>query len=323
MQDTDQLMNTATTTTTTVYKEDIHSVKPYLSYRNLLITLLLFGSLFTGLIVIVKFTSIDFDASHGKLLINRYTHITSTDPCIRRHGYYHHQCINSSTIANIDVASNKTIYRIAIHGDSLVSAPNYLYNFSANILKKISNRIPNLIFDIIVCGETAYNIAHVLLTLDEICLSYHPHSFILYGDSDRRAFEERISDYKSKTYLSNLDKLLHRLKNNGVVFIALAGPGLEGELPNGQNLDDYSAEAYRKANINYAKSHKIPFIDIRKALFKAEEDNKGGEYRYEHGLHGVCGYLTIDGAHPTYLGNTIIEDLIVTQLEKWYKTITN
>lgn len=242
--------------------------------------------------------------------------VKSENECIQKYGYNHYHCMNtSSNYTILQNNTNQTIYRIILHGDSLVTKPNRMYNLSNNIIIKLQLTFPTLLFNIIVSATNIDGIHDIIQTINQSCLVYQPHSIILLWDSDKTRFYSKDSK-DIQIYQDYLNILINLLKNK-IKNIAIAGPGLYGELPNGQNTVDRYLNKYQYINNKVANIQNISYLDIRKALFKAERNNHG-KYYYSHGSHGQYGYLTIDGLHPSVIGSTIIEEMICNQLITWY-----
>lgn len=180
--------------------------------------------MFLILINLLKFTSFSNNIilSRHRAISNTHIQVDSKNPCIIEYGYYDHHCIQISNVSNVYSSNNnKRIYRISLHGDSLVTRTNQLYNFSSNLLKQIQHTYPNLIFDIIVCANSGQNIKSILYNLDEQCLVYNPHSIIIFGDSDKEIFQKHLAE-DIKSYRDNLIRIINILKHT-VVNIAIAG----------------------------------------------------------------------------------------------------
>lgn len=93
-------------------------------------------------------------------------------------------------------------------------------------------------------------------------------------------------------------------------FVALAGPILKGEKPEGENAKDAQMDAYETINKEVAAAHHIDYIALRE-LFEDNEPTKG------KGVEEQKGKLTIDGEHPLQQGSDIIERAFLDQALRW------
>jgi len=92
--------------------------------------------------------------------------------------------------------------------------------------------------------------------------------------------------------------------------VALAGPILRGELPEGENYKDAEMDAYEAINKDLARKYRIDYMPLRQKFEAAEPDRAKSEKQ-------SSGKLTQDGEHPNHRGEGIIEENFLKQILSW------
>jgi len=222
---------------------------------------------------------------------------------------------NQSTILNYDYNSTiKSVHRIILFGDSLIGRPTRRYNLDTNILNRIRIRYPHLSFELQATGIDGNRILSLRRRMCQDVINKRPEAVIMYWDSD---VSDPSIDYIASQdgidrYTKNLIDVIKALKSSSVKYLAIAGPNLLGELPEGENARDKYLNLYRQINQLIAEQYNITYIDIRQAFLQADIDEEWNQY---------SGYLTQDGEHPSATGSKIEEDLFYKQLQLWYKHV--
>ena len=209
--------------------------------------------------------------------------------------------------------SKVTIHRIILFGDSLIAVPTESYDLDVSLYNRISNQYPYLHFDMISSGIGGNRILDLKRRVGNDVIDKQPEAVIMYWDSD---VSDPSIDYLSsqdgiEQYTNNLIDVITAFKNS-VKYVAISGPNLLGELPEGENSRDKYLNMYRQINRDVALSYNVTYIDIRQAFLDADRLK---------GWDKSVGFLTTDGEHPSEAGSKIEEDLFYNQLELWYKNI--
>ncbi len=129
-----------------------------------------------------------------------------------------------------------------------------------------------------------------------------PHGVILYWDSDVADRSNCMEESYLNSYLKDLNHVLNTLCHH-CLAVAVGGPTLMGELPDGQNKKDSNFNYYRNItsaaidayNAETGKKKKcgeIVYIDTRSYYFA----NLPPNWTHTHGA------LTVDGEHPNEQG---------------------
>lgn len=278
-------------------------------------------------IIIITFLLITTKYKHYFLIDNKIgeNHIKS---CNEMYGFNDLHCIQNSSISTS--LTNNT-YRIMLYGDSLIQKPNLMYNLSSNILNQLNVIYPKLKFDIIVSANNGNKINDLKTQLYKDCLSYQPHSVIMYWDSDVSIedIDYINSNITIQNYIKDLNDVLY-ISNKLITNIAIAGPSLLGEKSSGKNKYDMYIDKYRDINRNTAYKYNITYVDIRNEYFNLIDRyinqstlSSSLYYRlnYKKGSRGYYNNLTIDGEHPSMYGSFIEEQLFINQIITWYKNI--
>ena len=230
--------------------------------------------------------------------------------CNEKHGNFASQCPAGLSEAEYD-DNGVRIQRIVLYGDSLMSVPNEKYDMGRSVLDNIESKKSGL-FDIVVSGHNANQIASLKQKLPFDCLNYQPDAVILIWDSD--VSEHSVSDSLSTDIIDEFNETLEEvvvtiLDHIGNKRLAIGGFIMIGELPEGQNEKDPSLNVYLNLTSVMAKKHDLPFINLREIFQKADE---------KKGWSKSSGYLTLDGEHPSREGSDLMVAAIGAVLEAWY-----
>jgi hypothetical protein len=206
------------------------------------------------------------------------------------------------------------IRRIVLIGDSQVSRANKLYNMGPNILSAIKKRFPSLPFDLITSGLSNDMLPSLKNRVYRDCLNYQPDAIILLWDSDCTVpslaeFTENFFDQYTKMTVDLINTFKLKAK-----FVAIAGPVLYGELPDGQNPYDEVMNKCTLLNQIIAQQNDVQFINLR-SIFQAADKAKGWSKQ--------SGYLTLDGMHPSASGAALEERAFVDLITSWYSSVVS
>lgn len=215
--------------------------------------------------------------------------------------------------------SSKPVREIMLFGDSLVGVPEVKYDISDHLEKGIEKKEKNFDVTVSTSGENGNTVSDLLKRVDSDVLSRKsyggdslpvPDAVIVLFDSDAADVDEgskpaKIREAYKEKLITLLDKLTAKID-----YVALSGPILMGELPEGENPRDEQMDAYETINKEVASKYHIDYIPLREE-FEAAEPNKS---KYEAMKKGK---LTMDGEHPLHQGEAIIESSFLKQILSW------
>lgn len=162
-----------------------------------------------------------------------------------------------------------------------------------------------------------------------------PDAVIVYWDSDMKLEKPDWDEMQVETFrLEYKEKLYALLKylNEHIRFVALAGPGLSGELE--KNTQDQLYDDYETMNKNIAVSIGIPYIGTlphvsiyrllssmcilsQHFIFFYIDIRTYLKQQLPKGWNKVKGFLSIDGYLLNQKGHSVVRDSFVDQINDW------
>ena len=239
--------------------------------------------------------------------------------------------------------TGRKVHRVCFIGDSLTSDANARTDFIHNIVLRLRATYPQLAFDAVEAGHGGNTISDINKRLVKECLAYSPDAVIFYWDSDvsdlPKEYLERTS--VQNTYYNAVSWALQTVRAASVSRVAVAGPTLLGEMPDGHNIIPYDKDALldtfvglnEKAcsavNAAVQPPSALPwctYVHTRRAFLDQDKRFEGTGLHGEHPSDGLgqrqypfpSGYLTIDGEHHSSAGIAVVEKLFGDILVAWY-----
>jgi hypothetical protein len=247
----------------------------------------------------------------------------------------------NSTFSNL--FESKPTKEVVLFGDSLIGVPNHLYDLAPELEKMIEKQRPRTDMIITASAANGNTVTDLLKRVDKDVLERPnktppPDGVIVLFDSDACNDLDANDDAAVLTeYKGNLERLINKLQSkisnfkpfflnfklnsdslNNIHnfkisdYVALSGPILMGELPEGKNRKDAVVDQFEAVNKEVAAKLKIDYIDLRHEFQKHEPKSAKSEEQYE-------GKLTMDGEHPLRGGADIIKENFAAMILSWTK----
>ena len=207
--------------------------------------------------------------------------------------------------------NTSNVHKIVLYGDSQISITNRLYKIKDRLADKITTRFPHLNFTVTSEARSGQHISDLRKRMCKDVIDQGAEAVIMFWDSDVTSRQDHQSMSAIKAYVNYLSEIMATMRAE-VNYFAVAGPSLQGELPDGKNKNDQCLDIYEQINRNLSTIYNITYIDVRRIFMKYDRTTD---------WHSPSGYLTMDGQHPSYAGFLLLTELFFNQLEKWYENV--
>ena len=240
-----------------------------------------------------------------------YTILALTTTVILLVASYAYISVNQRAFESLNF-SQKGTREVFLFGDSLIGVPDTEYHMDEKIQKRLNRKYEHQEVTVNSWWANGAKVHELLKVVDKEVLDRRdlpaPDAVIVLFDSDAADVKEYTYDRSKirELYADNLRKLLTKL-TAAVPYVALSGPILKGERPDGKNPDDSQLEAYMRINKVVAKEFDVDYIPMREDFFDSEPKHFDKEK----------GELTIDGEHPSLFGMDIIKENFLEQIYSW------
>ena len=240
-----------------------------------------------------------------------YTILALTTTLILLVASYAYISVNQATIKSLNF-SQKGTREVFLFGDSLIGVPDTEYHMDDKIQKRLNREYEHQEVTVNSWWAGGAKVHELLKVVDKEVLDRRdlpaPDAIIVLFDSDAADVKEFNYDRSEIRgfYADNLRALLKKL-TAAIPHVALSGPILKGEYPDGKNPDDSQLEAYERMNRIIAKEFGVDYIPLREDFFRSEPK----------GFDEEKGDLTFDGEHPTLSGMDIIKENFLQQIDSW------
>ena len=211
--------------------------------------------------------------------------------------------MNSRRSSFINFLDTRPQREILLFGDSLIGVSDSTYGLSYELENAVQDKkddVQVFVHSSAKGGDTAFTLS---ARLDEDVLIREgqtpPDGVIILFDSDAADEENAPLQWYKDEYRAKLKNMISKIQEK-VHYVALSGPILFGEMPDGENAKDDLLNEYEQMNKEIASQHGIDFIELRQKFFSEEpKDDNSQKIR--------SGKLTRDGEHPVRKGYEIIK----------------
>lgn len=192
---------------------------------------------------------------------------------------------------------------IVLFGDSLIGVSDSTYGLSEELQHAVQDEKTNVEVFIHASAKGGDTATTLSARLDSDVLARHgqapPDGVIILFDSDAADEDNAAESWYKDEYKIKLKGMISKILEK-VHYVALSGPILFGELPEGENYKDDLLDEYEQMNKEIAEEYNIDFIELRH-MFYRNEPTSGDSVEMKSGK------LTRDGEHPLRKGYEIIK----------------